>query len=114
MHQSSKDRHSGSYNSSSHRYRKTSVEAALSDSSDGEDTIKKEKYKKQYGEKELKEEYSKEKGKFKLSKSDKQLDMSEVIEGFTDNEEVGLKLQYNIVNDPIFVLPIEKYTRHLG
>ena len=46
--------------------------------------MKKEKYKKQYGEKELKEE----KGKFKSSKVEKQLDINEVIEGFTDNEEV--------------------------
>lgn len=90
-HQSSKDRHGGAY-SSSHRYRKPSVEAAPSDSSECEDTIKKEKYKKQYGEKELKEEYSKEKGKYKSSKTEKQLDINEVVEGFMDNEEVSMRL----------------------
>lgn len=90
-HQSSKDRHGGASYGSSHRYRKSSVEAVPSDSSECEDNnIKKEKYKKQYGEKELKEEYSKDKGKFKSSKTEKQLDINEVIEGFTDNEEISM------------------------
>ena len=89
-HQGSKDRHSGASYNSSHRYRKPSVEAAPSDSSEGEETVKKEKYKKQYGEKDPKEEYIKEKGKFKSSKTEKQLDMNEVVESFTDTEEVGL------------------------
>ena len=92
-HQGSKDRHSGASFSSSHRYRKSSVEAPASDSSEGEEAIKKEKYKKQYGEKESKEEYSKEKGKFKTSKTDKQLAM----ESYTDNEEVSLNYSENVV-----------------
>lgn len=50
--------------------------------------MKKDKYKK-YGEKELKEEYNKEKGKFKSSKTEKQLDVNEVVEGYVDNEEVS-------------------------
>ena len=81
-----------------------------SDSSECEDNnIKKEKYKKQYGEKELKEEYSKDKGKFKSSKTEKQLDINEVIEGFTDNEEVSLD-GMTVVNDPVFV---DKHAQHL-
>ena len=99
-HQGSKDRHSGaSYNSSSHRYRKPSVEAVPSDSSEGEEsiTVKKEKHKRQYGEKESKEEHSKEKGKLKSSKTEKQPDMNEAIEDFTDNEEVSLNCSMNVV-----------------
>ena len=70
-----------------------------SDSSEGEEsiTVKKEKYKRQYGEKESKEEHSKEKGKLKSSKTEKQPDMNEAIEDFTDNEEVSLNCSMNVV-----------------
>lgn len=86
------------------------MEAVPSDSSECEDnSIKKEKYKKQYGEKEVKEEYNKDKGKFKSSKTEKQLDINEVIEGFTDNEEVSLD-GMNVVSDPVFV---DKHAQHL-
>ena len=107
-HQGSKDRHSGASFSSSHRYRKSSAEVAASDSSEGEEAIKKEKYKKQYGEKESKEEYSKEKGKFKTSKAEKQLDMNEAIESYADNEEVSL----NYRECCMLVLSVEKGTQH--
>ena len=97
-HQGTKDRHSGTSYNTSHRYHKSSVEPAQSDSSEGEETTKKEKYKRQYGEKDAKEECSsKEKGKFKSSKSEKQLDMNEVTESYTDNEEVGLNYYRNVV-----------------
>ena len=88
------------------------MEPAPSDSSEGEETTKKEKYKKQYGEKDAKEEYSsKEKGKLKASKSEKQLDVNEVTENYTDIEEVGLNYYKNAV---YVCLPIEKFTQHLG
>lgn len=51
--------------------------------------MKKEKYKRQYVEKELKEEYSKEKGKYKSIKSEKQLNVNEAMEGFTDSDDVS-------------------------
>jgi len=87
--QSYKDRHGTSYSGSSHHYHKTSVEGGgRSGSSECED-VKKEKHSKskQHGDKESRDDYSKEK-RSKTSKPDKQPEYSDIIEGLSDAEDV--------------------------